>query len=164
MVSDIVIDLTMLDILDHVYNTLVTNKSVIDNVIKKYESQNFLRKIWYGDWQAKGEYPCIAIEPSGTTPSWGATNYTQSNVYDVMITCYIKNVQRPEVIRYIVKFAEIVKRILIHPKNLSFTTIDGLIYDSFVKSVNYSTEVNGVERKAILAYQAVSWKHNVYKT
>ena len=147
--------------MEHVKKTLETNVEVINEVIKKYESNNFLRRIWYGDQEVIGEFPCITIEPTIINVRWGATSYTQENTYNLSIFCYIKNIVKEVQVLYLLEFADIIRRILTHPNNLRFEINGNVIYDSGITSLEYGFKHDGTLRLAHLNWFSTSWKPNV---
>jgi len=154
-------EVTIADVVKHVMDVMEAEREKINLVIRRYESGNVLRDIILGDWKVIGAYPCITVEPSTDTPRWGATNYVQSPIYNVTITCYIKNIAKPVTVSYIIEFAETVKSILIHPSNLRFETDNGVVYDSFVTNVSYNVNEDHSIRNAKLNFQAVAWVSDI---
>ncbi len=154
-------DIGEYQIMEHVKTTIENNLSDINTIIQKYESNNFLRKIWYGDQETIGEYPCITLEPTTTEPRWGATSYTQENTYNLDIFCYIKTIVKEVQVLYLIEFADIIRRILTHPNNLRFESEGYVIYDSGITSVAYGFKHGGALRVAQLHWFSTSWRPDV---
>ena len=150
-------DVSILEIFDYLKNELEKEIQLINEVIKKYESENELRGILFGDYQVIGEYPAITIGASGEDINWIATDATQQNVFNLIIMCYVKNLAREETEKYIVEFGETIRKILTHPSRLRFKTSDGVVWDSIVGRIDFGTIKGGSVKACRLSYTAKSW-------
>jgi len=143
-----------LEVFDYLKEELNKELFVINDVIKKYESNNQLKGIVFGDYRVIGAYPAITIQGTSRDIGWFASNAIQSRIVNLVIMCLINNLAREATERYIVEFSEIVERILTHPKRLQFTTSSGVVWDSLVERVEFSTIKGGAIKASRLLYNA----------
>jgi len=143
-----------LEVFDYLKEELNKELSTINNVIKKYESNNQLRGIVFGDYKVIGAFPVITIQSVSRDISWFTTSATQSRVVNLVIMCLINNLAREATERYIVELSEIVERILTHPRRLQFTTSSGVVWDSLIEKVEFGTIKGGSIKASRLFYDA----------
>ena len=143
-----------LEVFDYLKEELNKELSTINGVIKKYESNNQLRGIVFGDYRVIGVYPAITIQGASRDIGWFATSATQSRVVNLVIMCLINNLAREATERYIIEFSEIIERILTHPKRLQFSTPSGVVWDSFIERVEFGTIKGGSIKASRLLYNA----------
>lgn len=162
--GNIITDISILDVVDHMKMVLDNATSEINAVIQQYQSSEKLNKVWLGDWEMISDYPCVTIEPGAITQKWGATSTTMENTYTAVVYCYVKNLNKEVSVKYITNFADAVRRVLTHPNNLAWT-IPGkeraAIYDSFITSVQFGFKKGFVLRAAQMNYTAVGWNIQV---